>query len=198
MSEVLVLSQSYEPVDRIDWQRAITLLYEGKVEVVSSYDDRVVHSVTVEFKVPSIVRFLHRTPTRKRGIKFSRDSVYARDHGRCQYCGNTVPRAVATYDHVIPRVQGGGTRWENVVICCKKCNQAKGGRTPKQAGMRLQGCKVQGCVNHMTAGPIKPKKLPDSMLLTFSWNKGMPAAWRDYLRDAAASVEYWHGELDQD
>ena len=198
MSEVLVLSQSYEPVDRIDWQRAITLLYEGKVEVVSEYDDRVVHSVTVEFKVPSIVRFLKRTPNRKRGIRFSRNSVFARDHGKCQYCSNTVARAEATYDHVTPRVQDGRTRWENVVICCKKCNQQKGGRTPQQARMRLQPCDVPDCQNHGGQTPKKPKKLPDSMLLTFSWNKGMPDSWRGYLRDAAASVQYWHGALDED
>jgi 5-methylcytosine-specific restriction endonuclease McrA len=185
-SKVLVLSQSCEPIDKIDWQRAITLLYEGKVEVISSYDDRVVRSVTLEFKVPSIVRLLRKLPPRKRGIKFSRDSLYARDRGRCQYCDRALSRPEVTYDHVVPRVAGGKTTWRNVVCCCKICNQKKGGRTPAQAGMRL------------LSRPVRPLKLPDHMLLTFSWHKGMPESWRAWLRDAAATSDYWHGELDMD
>jgi len=40
-----------------------------------------------------------------------------------------------TFDHVIPRAQGGRTTWENVVTACAPCNLKKGGRTPRQANM---------------------------------------------------------------
>jgi 5-methylcytosine-specific restriction endonuclease McrA len=176
--ETLVLNRSYQPVARIPWQRAITLLFLGKVE---SYEDQTIRSVSFEFKVPSVVRFLRMLVRRKPVIRFSRENVYARDLGRCQYCQRKVTRAEATYDHVLPRAQGGRTTWENIVIACVPCNQAKGGRTPEQARMPL---KVK---------PVKPTKLPDALRLTFRFEKGMPASWQTWLRD----LTYWHGSLEE-
>lgn len=181
MSDTLVLSQSFEPVGHVTWERAITLLYERKVEVVEAYDDWKVRSVTLEFNVPAVIRHVTGMRRRKHALKFSRENVYGRDRGRCQYCGNNVPRDAFTYDHVVPRVQGGHTRWENVVICCVPCNQKKGGRRPEEAGMRLLSV------------PVKPKTIP-GMAMTFQYRKGMPEAWRKWIRDQA----YWNTELEQD
>lgn len=180
--ETLVLNVSYIPVARVSWQRAITMLWEGKVEVVEEYEDQWVRSVTIELKVPAVVRFLRSVRGKSRAIRFSRENVYARDKGRCQYCGLTVPRHEFTYDHVIPRRLNGVTRWENVVVSCVACNQKKGGRTPEQAGMTL------------VARPARPQKLPDGMRFTFTYRKGMPNAWRSWLHDVA----YWHGELENE
>jgi len=180
--ETLVLSASYEPVARVSWKRAVTLLWEQKVEVVEEYEDRVIRSVTFELKAPSVIRFLRAVRGRKRAVKFSRENVYWRDSRRCQYCVQIVPRPEATYDHVVPRAQGGKTTWENVVIACVACNQKKGGRTPSQAGMRL------------ASTPVKPKKLPESVRITLGWQPGMPSSWRNWLRD----FSYWNGELEND
>ncbi len=38
----------------------------------------------------------------------------------------------------MPRRLGGKTTWENISTACAPCNMKKGGRTPQQAGMRLQ------------------------------------------------------------
>jgi 5-methylcytosine-specific restriction endonuclease McrA len=187
MSDVLVLSAAYEPVARINWERAITLLWEDKVEVVEHYEDRVVRSALKEWKVPSVVRWLKMTGRRKKAIKFSRDNVFARDGGKCQYCGVRLVRSPDdpngfTYDHVIPRSKGGKTCWENVVTCCIPCNQKKGNRTPQQAGMRL------------LSTPVKPKKLSESLRLRVEWRNGMPEGWKNYIR----SDLYWHDELDHE
>ncbi len=179
--DTLVLSHAYVPVARVAWQRAVTLLFEGKVEVIEEYENRVVRSVTLEFKVPSIIRFLRKIRNRKPAVKFSRQNVYARDKGTCQYCRTRVPRAEATYDHVTPRSQGGPTTWENVVICCVPCNQRKGGRTPAQAAMRL------------LSQPVKPTSLPEAIRLTFLFDKSTPPSWRQFF----ASYAYWNGELEQ-
>ncbi len=40
-------------------------------------------------------------------------------------------------DHIIPKSRGGKTIWENVVTACPKCNNKKGARTLKEAGMKL-------------------------------------------------------------
>ena len=179
--ETLVLDTSYIPVARVHWQRAITLLFQGKVEIIEEYEDKEIKSVTFSMKMPSIVRFLRALKGKKKAIKFSRENVYTRDKGTCQYCGLKVARPEATYDHVTPRAQGGTTVWENIVICCVPCNQKKGNRTPAQAGMRL------------LSTPVRPKKLPDHMRLTVQWRPGMPPSWRDWL----ASHSYWNGELEE-
>lgn len=179
--ETLVLDATYAPVARVSWQRALTLFFANKVEVLEKYEDRKVRSVTLEVHVPAVIRFF-RAHARKKGVKFSRDNVYARDKGRCQYCGRKVARDEATYDHVVPRGQKGPTNWENVVIACVPCNQKKGCRTPIQAGMTL------------LSFPHRPKSLPDGLRMSFVWDKGMPPSWRNWMRD----VTYWHGALDQD
>jgi 5-methylcytosine-specific restriction endonuclease McrA len=179
--ETLVLSPGYEPVARVHWQRAITLLFAGKVEVVEEYEDKEIRSVTFSIKMPSVVRFLKAIRGKRKAIKFSRENVYTRDQGRCQYCANKVPRSEATYDHVVPRSQGGKTEWTNIVIACVDCNQKKGGKTPEQAKMRIRTV------------PVRPKKLPD-VRITIFFHKGMPDSWRTWLRD----FSYWNGELEHD
>ena len=180
--ETLVLTASYEPVARVSWKRAVSLLFDGKVEVIEEYEDRLIRSVTFEIKMPSVIRFLRVVRTHKKLPKFSRENVYARDGGRCQYCAKKIARMEATYDHVVPRARGGKTTWENVVICCVPCNQRKGARLAPEVGMRLQSV------------PRRPKKLPDSLRMTFTFEKGMPTSWRSWLRD----FSYWNGELDND
>jgi 5-methylcytosine-specific restriction endonuclease McrA len=132
--------------------------------------------------MPSVVRFLRALRGRRKVVKFSRENVYTRDKGRCQYCDVKVTRAEFTYDHVVPKSRGGKTEWTNVVCSCVPCNQTKKNRTPVQAGMRLR------------VEPVKPKKLPDTISLTFTWREGMPDGWKSWLRD----MSYWHGELDAD
>lgn len=179
--ETLVLNAAYQPIARVPWERAITLVFLGKVEIVESYEDRTIRSVSFELRMPSVIRFLRMLVRRKPIVRFSRENVYARDEGRCQYCLKPVTRAEATYDHVVPRSQGGKTNWENIVIACVPCNQAKGGRTPAQAGLRQ-------------VAPVKPKKLPETVRFAFRFEKGMPDSWRSWLRD----LTYWHGSLEQD
>ncbi len=178
--ETLVLTHAYQPVDRISWQRAVTLWVADKVEVLEAYDDRIIRSVSIAIKMPSVVRFVYHIRTKRTGVKFSRENVYARDKGRCQYCGRRVTRPEATYDHVVPRRAGGRTRWDNIVIACLPCNQRKGGRTPEQAGMRL------------LSKPQRPKSLPPTMRFTLPM--GVPDSWKQYLYD----LQYWNGSLDEE
>jgi 5-methylcytosine-specific restriction endonuclease McrA len=178
--DTLVLDPGYQPVARVTWMRAITLIWAGKVEVVEEYQDWTVHSVTVELAVPSVVRFIRGVRAHRQHVRFSREQVFARDGGRCQYCLRALTRPTATYDHVIPRMQGGRTCWENIVIACVRCNQRKGGRTPQEARMVL------------ARAPVKPAQMTQGVRITF--DPGMPVTWRAWLRDH----QYWNGELEQD
>ena len=61
----LVLDQGYQPHRVVSWQRAITLLFDGKVEVVEEYDEDI-RSVTITIKMPAVVRLLRAVRGRAR------------------------------------------------------------------------------------------------------------------------------------
>ena len=177
MERTLLLNSTFEPLKVISWQRAITLLTQGKVEVIDSYD-RSIRGVSITFRLPSILRLLKLVKIRRasREVRFSRANIYQRDKYFCQYCGVKYPAEDLTFDHVIPQVQGGAATWENIVTACLSCNNRKGGRTPREAGMRL------------IKPPVKPRWMP-VVTLTLGI-KNAPLSWRDYL--------YWNVELNRD
>ena len=168
-SPTLVLNASFEPIHMVSWQRAMQLLFQGKVEVVE-HSDREIRTVTVAFKIPAVLRLLKYIPLRRQEqvIRFSRANVFIRDKYTCQYCARRESKALLTLDHVIPAVQGGKKIWENIVTACRKCNQKKGGRTPSQAHMQL------------IAPPRRPKFLARTHL-QFGIHI-VPEKWKMYFR----------------
>lgn len=46
MEQTLVLNATYEPLKVVDWQRAITLWCQGKVEIVETHDREVLECGT--------------------------------------------------------------------------------------------------------------------------------------------------------
>lgn len=163
--ETLVLSQSWEPLQRVSWQDAFRLLFSDKAEVVLEYADRVVRSVSRAFPVPSIIRLTKRSRTKRKSLRYSPENVYLRDKGECQFCGVKLPKHNWTRDHVLPRSRGGRTTWDNIVASCHACNQKKGNRTPEEAGMRLR------------SKPQKPRSLPVRVPCT-----NTPEEWHPYLK----------------
>jgi 5-methylcytosine-specific restriction endonuclease McrA len=59
-------------------------------------------------RLPSVIalRDYVRPPAR---VAFTRFNVFLRDRFRCQYCGEQYVRGELTFDHVVPRVDGGQT-----------------------------------------------------------------------------------------
>lgn len=178
MGHALVLNASFEPLHIVSWQRAIQLLFQGKVEVVEESDQEI-RTVRLTIKVPAVLRLLNYVPlARKKNIvRFSRVNVFLRDQNRCQYCGGKFNKNHLTLDHVIPIVQGGQKSWENIVTACKPCNQRKGGRTPQQAGL------------HLVRKPRQPDWLPTANLQLGITRT--PERWKFYLRikDGGESTE---------
>jgi 5-methylcytosine-specific restriction endonuclease McrA len=171
--QTLLLSHAYEPVKVIPWQRALTLLFLNKVEIVEEYDEEI-RSPSYVIKIPAVARLLRAFKRFRKPVKFSRVNIYARDRYTCQYCGESKPTDELTYDHVLPRAQGGLTEWTNIVTCCVDCNGFKANRTPEQAKMKLLN------------KPVRPEWVP-AMTISVS-RRSLPAAWRDYL--------YWTEELE--
>ncbi len=171
--QTLVLNQSYEAIDIVPWQNAITMLFTDKAEVVSEYDG-FVRSQLLVIKIPAVVRLLNKFRRHSKPVKFSRINVYARDGYKCLYCGDKFKMSELTYDHIVPRAQGGKTEWLNIATCCVDCNSKKGCRTPEQAKMKLR------------KKPVQPTRVP-AMVIQLS-RTSVPDAWREFL--------YWTGELD--
>jgi len=130
----LVLNASNEPLSVVSARRGVALLIRGRAVVVAE-TDHAWRAATLSIRVPSIVRLRRYVSVPYRpSAPLSRRAIFLRDGYRCQYCG----RHAENIDHVIPKVQGGQHRWENVVAACGRCNTRKGGRTPSQAGLELQ------------------------------------------------------------
>jgi 5-methylcytosine-specific restriction endonuclease McrA len=123
---------SYYPLSLWPWQTAIKAVFLERVDIVSHYE-REVHSPSFSMKLPSVIA-LRQFVKPSAFPAFTRFNLFLRDGFECQYCGS---RHDLTFDHVVPRAQGGRTTWENVSTACAPCNLRKGGRTPKQAHMAL-------------------------------------------------------------
>ena len=82
-----------------------------------------------------------------------------------------MPTSQLSMDHVIPRSRGGETTWDNVVCACLGCNVRKGGRTPKEAHMKLH------------RKPSRPKRSP---LLLLKLSNPKYESWKTWLEGA-----YW-------
>jgi 5-methylcytosine-specific restriction endonuclease McrA len=133
-SAALVLNATYEPLCVVPSRRAVVLLLTAKAVSVAE-GDGVLHSARADVTVPSVVRLTKfvRVPYRAT-VPLTRKAVFARDGGRCVYCG----AAATSLDHVVPKSRGGSHAWDNVVSACGRCNHVKADRGIAELGWRLR------------------------------------------------------------
>ncbi len=160
---VLLLNQNYEPLTILKLKRAITLMILGKVDTIENEDGRLIHAISLTYRVPSVIRLRYYVRIKRKEISLTKKNVIKRDNHQCQYCGRRT--GLMTADHVMPKALGGEETWENLVCACHECNNKKGGHSLKQVGMRLSR---------------KPKR---PSYFTFVLNEfGKPnAKWRPFL-----------------
>lgn len=133
MARALVLNATYEPLSIVSARRAVVLVLREKAELVE-HGAGAFRSEAVALPIPSVIRLrtFVKVPYARR-VPLNRRAVFARDSGRCQYCG----KGAENLDHVFPRSRGGAHAWENVVAACRRCNTRKGSRAPEEAGLKL-------------------------------------------------------------
>ncbi len=132
---MLILNQSYEPISVCSGKKAVLLLFLTKAEIVTKRDGLLLRSISASLPYPSVIRLLRFVHIPYKRIELTRKNIHYRDESRCQYCGAKTKDL--TIDHVVPKSRGGVDTWENLVTACKKCNNKKGNRMPKEAGMKL-------------------------------------------------------------
>lgn len=137
---VLVLNADHMVLASVSWQRAVTLIVQGKAEIHEADPVQVVRGATLHVPFPRVIRLVKWVYVKFTGQSHdgagvcTKSGVLKRDKWVCVYCGckaNTV-------DHVLPESRGGGFTWENLAAACEDCNSFKTNRTPEEAGMRLR------------------------------------------------------------
>jgi 5-methylcytosine-specific restriction endonuclease McrA len=193
-SSVLVLNRSYLPIHVTSVRRAFSLLYQGIARAVDAqyqtfdFDEWSQLAVAQRadalgtssglIRVPRVIVLVAFDRLPKRHVRFSRINLMARDNFQCQYCSRRPSRSELNLDHVVPRAHGGRSTWENVVTSCLDCNRRKGGRTPRQAGIRLK------------RKPLRPRWTP---LMNLMLSSVRYEEWKPFLNVVDAS--YWNVEL---
>lgn len=146
MTPCVLLNADYSFLNLVDWKRAMRLMIKDKVEVLS-YSERIIRSVEgFSIKIPAVMKLVKfiRTIYRSK-VPFSKKNVLIRDGYTCAYCHTQTPEL--TVDHIIPKLQGGASTFENCVASCRPCNSKKGGRTPREAGMSLNARPYQPTIS---------------------------------------------------
>lgn len=178
MEQTLILNRDFTPISIlplsvIDWQHAIKLYFLERVEILENYPGKVIRSEHLSIQIPSVV-MTKEYFNFKKNVKFSKHNLFLRDLYACQYCGETFRESELTNDHVIPRVAGGQTSWENCVSSCRHCNSKKGHKLQKPLKMPFKP-DYYSLVKHWKLRP-HPFHIPQE-----SWNKylGLPKVCSD-------------------
>ena len=190
---VLVLNRLWQAVNVCSARRALTLLFEGRAQVVLGANDgsfqtynfnewqdfserqphaESIHTISFRIRVPRVILLVLFDRLPKKEVKFTRFNVFERDQNTCQYCGGVFDRKDLNLDHVIPKHRGGPTSWENIVCSCVPCNTKKANRTPLEAGI------------HLIRKPKRPKWRP---FIQVNLGLNYHDSWKHFL-----DIAYWN------
>lgn len=67
--------------------------------------------------------------------------ILERDGPTCVWCARMLDEGLveATTEHVVPRIKGGPSWFENEVAACRRCNGRRGHRTPAEWADECEG-----------------------------------------------------------
>jgi len=115
----------------VEWDEWITLpIREWDLEI---------HSPSTTIRVPTVTIAKHyaKMPVRHFNGRPSKQAIWIRDKGICQYTGQTLREEEASLDHVVPVSRGGKSSWTNLVLANKKINWKKGNKLLSESGLIL-------------------------------------------------------------
>ena len=127
--------------------------------------DLIIHTPRQAIRVPTVIIATNYARMPMRTPRLTRDAIYARDAGVCQYTGEHVGHRDGNLDHVVPRSRGGRDTFENLVWAKREINTHKANRLPHEAGLRL------------LRRPQPPRPLPISALI----REARHPDWRHFL-----------------
>lgn len=147
MNTILKLDIAGNPLRWIGWQEAASLYVQDAVAWDFGDDILTVHggrsrldglqSIVEVRPIVAVHGSVVESHYQREVPPLTNRALFRRDQHTCLYCGEQYADDALTRDHVIPQCQHGPDEWSNVVAACGPCNNVKGGRTPKEAGMKL-------------------------------------------------------------
>lgn len=164
--QTLVVNYSFEPVQIVDWQKAVYLIVTKKAEILVGYE-KIIRSVSLSIQLPKIVRLRQYVKMKKKKLKgFRKSDVFERDAWTCQYCTKLLSVKTATLDHIVPRSKGGQNTFENTVCCCTGCNSKKANISLEDSGMKLlkRPAKPSYEISNETSLPSELRKAFDALM----------------------------------
>jgi 5-methylcytosine-specific restriction endonuclease McrA len=186
---VLVLNKNWTPISIMPVKKAITKVMAELAQVLdvasdsyNLYDfqnwaslevlpgERFIQGSRIKIKLPEIIVLSEYDKMPEREVKLTRKNLLIRDNYTCQYTGVKINMETATMDHILPRSKGGGTTWENLVMCCLEVNAKKANRTPSEAGLKL------------LKKPEKPKWNPIYARFARLVNPEIPQSWKKFIQ----------------
>ena len=140
----LKLDAAWRPIEIITSFKAFSMCRSGRANPVEDYDI-LAHGNSM---FPAVIVLKSYVRKHEFLLSCTRRNVYNRDNYTCQ-----------------PKSRGGPKTWDNIVSSCHQCNEKKGARTPKEAGMRL----------------LKEPKRPKATFIDFYAVKHIPKEWSPYI-----------------
>ena len=160
--KVLLLNNSYEPIQIIGGKKAIVMILLEKVDLIEKTNS-FIRSEKLKLNFPSVIKLKTYVFIKIKSIPLTRGNIISRDNNMCQYCGKK-SRSM-TIDHIIPKDKSGKDTWTNLVSACENCNLKKGNRLLSQTNMTL------------LSKPKKPSHIYHMQKLVRNDNK----SWKPYL-----------------
>ena len=182
----LVLNKGWTPISIMPVKKAITKVMSDLARIVDPDDYQLytfedwmnlpvkegepfISTSHTKVRVPEIIVLQEYEKLPQREVKLSRRNLLIRDNYTCQYTGKRINMDTATMDHVIPRSKGGGSTWENLVMCCLDINAKKADRTPDEAGLKL------------LKKPERPKWNPIYARFARLASSAVPSSWSKFI-----------------
>ncbi|MHA1469085.1 MAG: HNH endonuclease [Candidatus Asgardarchaeia archaeon] len=179
---VLVLNKMWIPIRVASVKRCLKLIFADKASIVlpSDYsihnwekwaslpvaeEEEGITTTQGDIKIPEVVVLLNYDKVHRKSLRLTKRNLYIRDGYQCQYTGKQVNHKNADIDHVVPRSRGGKNSWENMVVCSRDLNRAKGNKTPQEAGLKL----------------IKKPGKPSDKQLLFDPKLKIPSSWEKFI-----------------
>lgn len=144
--QILRTDVSGMPLEWVAYQDAVRLYFNDQIAYTCGSNIMTIHgginaitNLRSKVEVNSIIATYgnNKILTDQYAPPLNNTTLFKRDNHLCLYCGNKFRSENLSRDHVTPLFQGGKDIWVNVVSACKRCNNAKAGRTPEQANMQL-------------------------------------------------------------
>jgi len=140
---VLLISNDYGAINFIKINKALNLIYKGKVDVIEVWEGEFLTSEKLSWPYPAVVKLNYHTKQHFNKVNFNRRSVLQRDNYLCSYCGCELTNNNATIDHIIPasrfnkNLSYSVNSFINCCASCKKCNAYKGNKLLSEVNMKL-------------------------------------------------------------